>query len=326
MNKGAMVFHMIRAMMGDVAFKSALHDFYFQFAEKSASINDFENIAIRRTEASVKPPQTPPDLRGFFTQWLNSTGVPEFSTDYVVYRTPKGFRINGKIKQPLDTFQMPVQLRIDTEGNPEIKTVEVTGTETQFTVETFGRPKPGGIKVDPNNVILKGSASLRARGAIARGEELAEQGRYYDAVGQYQKALNIQPNRPLANFRMGEAFFYQKNLQAAAGAFRDALQTVPEPSEKWTEVWSHIYLGKVFDLLGQRARAVNEYSKAKQTNDDTGGAQQIAESCLKKPYTEGAISAASPGAGTTTTPSAIPPPAAGERPVLKKRADAPQFM
>jgi len=326
MNKGAMVFHMVRAMMGDVAFKSALHDFYFKYAENTATIADFENIAQRRANASVKPPQTAPNLNGFFTQWLNSTGVPEFSTEYVVYRTPKGFRIVGKIKQPLDTFQMPVDLRIDTEGNPEIKNIDVVGMETPFTVETFGRPKPGGIKVDPNNVILKGSASLRARGAIARGEELAEQGRYYDAVGQYQKALSIQPNRPLANFRMGEAFFYQKNLQAAAGAFRDALQTAPEPSEKWTEVWSHIYLGKIFDLLGQRARAVNEYSKAKQTNDDTGSAQQTAESFLKKPYSEGAISAASPGAGTTTTPVDIPPPAGNERPILKKRTDAPQLL
>src|SRR6266851_2289564 len=49
MNKGAMIFHMIRAQMGDVAFKSALRDFYFQFAEKSARIEDFENIAQRRT-------------------------------------------------------------------------------------------------------------------------------------------------------------------------------------------------------------------------------------------------------------------------------------
>jgi aminopeptidase N len=328
MNKGAMVFHMVRAMMGDVAFKSALHDFYFQFAEKSASITDFEKIAERRAAAAVKPPQTPPNLSGFFTQWLNSTGVPEFSVEYVVYRTPKGFRINGKIKQPLDTFQMPVDVRIDTEGNPETKTIDAIGTETQFTVETFGRPKPGGIKIDPNNVILKGSASLRARAAVARGEELAESGRYYDAVAQYQKALNIQPNRPLANFRMGEAFFYQKNLQAAANAFREALQTVPEPSEKWTEVWSHIYLGKIFDLLGQRARAVNEYSKAKQTNDDTGGAQQIAESFLKKAYTEGAISAATPSPGTSpaSTPAAIPPPAGNERPILKKRTDAPQLL
>src|SRR5467141_2950551 len=318
-NKGAMLFHMLRAQMGDVAFKSALRDFYFQFAEKTARIEDFENIAERRAQASAKPPQDPPNLRGFFAQWLNSTGVPEFSLEYVVYRTPKGFRINGKIKQPLDTFRMPVDLRIDTEGNPELKTVDVIGTESGFTVETFGRPKPGGIKIDPNNLILKGSTSLRARAAIARGEDLAEQGRFYDAVTQYQRALAIQPNRPLANFRMGEAFFYQKNYQAAANAFREALQTVPEPSEKWTEVWSHIYLGKIFDMLGQRERAVNEYSKAKQTNDDTGSAQQVAEGFLKKAYSEGGTPVAAPAAGQTPKPAAaIPPPASGEKPVLKK--------
>ena len=319
MNKGAMLFHMLRAQMGDVAFKSALHDFYFQFAEKSARIEDFENIAERRAQASAKPPQEPPNLRSFFAQWLNSTGVPEFSLEYVVYRTPKGFRVVGKIKQPLDTFRMPLDLRIDTEGNPEQKTVDVIGTESGFTVETFGRPKPGGIKIDPGNVILKGSVSLRARAAVARGEELAEQGRFYDAVAQYQRALSIQPNRPLANFRMGEAFFYQKNYQAAANAFREALQTVPEPAEKWTEVWSHIYLGMIFDLLGQRERAVNEYSKAKQTNDDTGSAQQTAEGYLKKPYSEGGVLVATPTTeGKPKPSSAIPAPASGEKPVLKK--------
>src|ERR1700676_2150820 len=318
LNKGAMLFHMLRAQMGDVAFKSALRDFYFQFAEKTARIEDFENIAERRAQAAAKPPQDPPNLRGFFAQWLTSTGVPEFSLEYVVYRTPKGFRTVGKIKQPLDTFRMPVDLRIDTEGNPELKTIDVTGTESGFTVETFGRPKPGGIKIDPNNVILKGSVGLRARAAIARGEDLAEQGRFYDAVTQYQRALAIQPNRPLANFRMGEAFFYQKNYQAAANAFREALQTVPEPSEKWTEVWSHIYLGKIFDMLGQRERAVNEYSKAKQTNDDTGGAQLEAERWLKKAYSEGGISAANPATGAAPASGTPPPPPAGDRPVLKK--------
>ena len=322
MNKGAMIFHMIRAQMGDVPFKSLLHDFYTKYDGKSATIDDFANLAQKRAEASVKPGETPPQLRSFFAQWLNSTGVPDFTLEYVVYRTKQGFRVVGKIKQPLDTFSMPVDIRIDTEGNPETKTIDVVGTESSFTVETFGRPKPGGIKIDPNNVILKGSNSLRARAAIARGEELAEQGRYYDAVSQYQRALSIQPNRPLANFRMGEAFFYQKNYQAAANAFRESLQTVPEPPEKWTEVWSHIYLGKIFDLLGQRERAVNEYSKARQTNDDTGNAQATAESFLKKPYSEGAVSAAVPG-GTGpsgTQPAAAPP---DNRPVLKRRPDSP---
>lgn len=319
MNKGAMIFHMLRAQMGDVAFKSLLHDFYAKYAGKAARNEDFETLAVERAQSSPPPGSPPANLRPFFAQWLNSTGVPEFKINYVVYRTPKGFRTVGKITQPLDTFSMPVELRIETEGNPETKTVQVVGTESSFTVETFGRPKPQGIKIDPNNLILKSSASLRARATIARGEELAEIGRYYDAVAQYQKALAIQANRPLANFRMGEAFFYQKNYQAAANAFREALQAVPEPGEKWTEVWAHLYLGKIFDLLGQRERAVNEYSKARQTNDDTGGAQQEVERMLKKPYTEGATSAAVPAAAST--PAQPSPPPAGDRPELKKRPD-----
>jgi hypothetical protein len=318
LNKGAMVFHMLRALMGDVAFKSLLHDFAVQYAGKTARIEDLINMSDQHVQAAAKPGEVPPNLRAFFAQWLNSTGVPDFTLDYVVYRTPKGFRVVGKIKQPIDTFSMPVQIRIDTEGNPETKWVDVLGLESPFTVETFGRPKPSGIKIDPNNLVLKGSTSLRARAAIARGEELAEQGLYYDAIRQYQRALSIQPGRPLANFRMGEAFFYQKNYQAAANAFRESLQAVPEPSEKWTEVWGHIYLGKIFDLLGQRERAVNEYSKAKQTNDDTGGAQLEAERWLKKAYSEGGISAAVPATGAAPASTAPPPPPAGDRPVLKK--------
>jgi predicted negative regulator of RcsB-dependent stress response len=323
MNKGAMLFHMLRAQMGDLAFKALLHQFYLRYQGKTATIADFENMAVAQANKNVSMGADPPNLQGFFAQWLNSTGIPEFTIDYVVYRTRKGFRVMGKIKQPIETFSMEVQIRIDTEGNPETKPLEVAGTESQFIVETFGRPKPGGIHVDPNNTILKSTPALRARAAIARGEELAEVGKYYDAVQQYQKALSIQPNRSLANFRMGEAFFYQKNYQASANAFREALATVPEPSEKWTEVWSHIYLGKIFDLLGQRERALNEYSKARQLNDNTGGAQQYVEALIKKPYTEGAV-VTTAGSGTDSTPAKsgkqadIPDPSSGDRPTLKR--------
>jgi len=324
MNKGAMLFHMLRGQMGDTGFKSLLRSFYAKYQGESATLADFENMAIATANANTKHGQDPPNLQGYFAQWLNSTGVPEFSIEFVTYRTRKGFRIVGRIKQPLDTFSMPVQLRIDTEGNPEMKTVMVAGTETQFTEETFGRPKSGGIRIDPNNLILKSTPHLRARAAIARGEELAEVGQFYPAVQQYQRALSIQPNRSLANFRMGEAFFYQKNYQASANAFREALATVPEPSEKWTEVWSHVYLGKIFDILGQRERALNEYNKARQTNDNTGGALDTAEALIKKPYTEGATVAAVPAdSGTTPQPAKgktadISAPSSGEKPSLKR--------
>jgi aminopeptidase N len=323
MNKGAMLFHMLRGQMGDVAFKSLLHSFYVKYQGKTATIAEFEGMAVAAANAATKRGQDPPNLQGYFAQWLNSTSVPEFSIEFVTYRTRKGFRIVGKVKQPLDTFSMPVQLRIDTEGNPEMKTIQVAGTETQFTEETFGRPKSGGIRIDPNNLILKSTPNLRARAAIARGEELAELGQFYPAVQQYQRALSIQPNRSLANFRMGEAFFYQKNYQASANAFREALATVPEPSEKWTEVWSHVYLGKIFDILGQRERALNEYNKARQTNDNTGGALDTTEALIKKAYTEGATVAAVPAdSGTAQQPTKgktdISAPASGEKPTLKR--------
>lgn len=318
MNKGAMIFHMLRGQLGDATFKSLLHDFYFRFAEKNATVADFTALAEQYGTKAVKPGQTPPNLRGFFAQWLNSTGIPDFKIEFVIYRTPKGFRVVGKLMQPLDTFSMPVDLRIDTEGNPEMKTVYVTGTETPFSVETFGRPKPGGIRIDPNNVILKGNTSLRSRAAIARGEELAETGHYFDAIKEYQRALSIQPGRPLASFRMGEAFFYQRNYQAAANAFREALQAVPEPSEKWTEVWGHVYLGMIFDSLGQRERAVNEYSRAKQTNDNTGNAQESADRYLKKPYSDNPQTADA-GAADKKAPEAKPAaPPDDDRPKLKK--------
>jgi len=80
-------------------------------------------------------------------------------------------------------------------------------------------PKPGGIKIDPNNVILKGSTGLRARAAIARGEDLAEQGRFYDAGGNISARSPFSPAGRWQIFRMGEAFFYQKNYQASANAF-----------------------------------------------------------------------------------------------------------
>ncbi len=295
-NKGAMVFHMLRAIIGDASFNALLKDFYSRYAGKSARIQDFETLAETRiaqpAPAAFKMGNTPAtaaapaSLRPFFTQWLHSTGVPEFNLEYVVYRTKKGFRIVGKAKQNLDVFHMDVEIEVQTEGNPEFKTITISGKESAFTVETFGRPKPNGIVIDPHNFILKSNQALRVRGIIARGESLASEGRYYDAVQQYQRALEQDRQNALADFRMGEAFFYQRNYAAAAQSFRDALDGATDLTTKWTEVWSHIYLGRIYDIQGDRTRAVNEYSKAKQTADDTGGAQAEAEKSQKKAYSE----------------------------------------
>ncbi|MGC1582733.1 MAG: M1 family aminopeptidase, partial [Candidatus Acidiferrales bacterium] len=286
-DKGGMVFHMLHNELGDAAFRSLLKDFFAKYAGKTVTLDDFEKMAESRKPAT--PPvagQPSLNLVAFFSQWVNSTGIPDFKLEYIVYRTKKGFKVVGKVNQDLDTFRMPIEVRVDTEGNPEYKRINVAGLASQFQIETFGRPKPNGITLDPNNDLLKASPKLRVRAAIARGEGLAASGKFYDAIQEYQHALDLQSNNSLAHFRVGEALFYQKNYQAAANAFRSALDGDLDTAYKWVEVWSHIYIGKIYDLTGQRERAVNEYSRAQHLKDDTGGAQAEADRYLKKPYGE----------------------------------------
>lgn len=99
---------------------------------------------------------------------------------------------------------------------------------------------------------------------------------------RYQKLIEENHRNSEAHYRLGEIYFSQNNYQAAANEFREALNGDREPS--WTEVWSHLNLGKIFDTTKQRERAIVEYRLAQQTNDNTRGALEEAARYLKEPY------------------------------------------
>ncbi len=270
-SKGAAVLHMLRFVIGDKNFFQTLKEFPARYAWKSASTDDFRKVA---EDVSKQ------DLGYFFIQWIESSGAPEFKLEYTIFRTQKGFRVMGKVAQDLDTFRMPVDLKIETEGNPEQKRVEVVGTSSEFSVDTFGKPK--NVTIDPDGRVLRFNNQVRTAVAIRRGEQFAEVSEFADALKEYQKALETSRNSSLAHYRIAEVFFLQNNYQAAANEFREALNGDLEP--KWTEVWAHINLGKIFDITGQRDRAVNEYNLAVRTKDNTQGAQEEAAKHLKTPY------------------------------------------
>ncbi len=270
-DKGAMAVHMLRFLLGDETFFGLLRAYTERFAGRAAAIFAFEQLA---EEINKQP------LDYFFGEWLRSTGIPEFKLEYVIYRTQKGFRVGGQIRHELEVFRMPIEVRVETEGEPKTDRVEIAGTISDFSIETFG--KPTRIQIDPNYNVLHYTESLRIRVAIRRGESLFEQGKYLEAIREYEKALQVKRTSSLAHYRMGEAFFEQRNYQAAANAFREAVNGDKDPP--WTLVWSHISLGKIFDLTGQRERALNEYRRARETNDDTAGALAEAEKYMREPY------------------------------------------
>jgi len=274
LDKGGMVFHMLRGEIGEKAFLATLKGALSQYAGQSISGDQFEKVAEEQSQQQLLP---------FFSQWINGTGAPQFTDKYAVYRlgNNKGFRTIGEVDQDLDLFNMPVQLQIETDGKTVTRKIDVVGNDTQYVVDTFGRPRH--ISIDPNDWVLKNTPDLQVRIAILKGQQLVAQGDLTGALAEYQDALKANAQSSLANYRIGEVLFTQRNYQASVNAYRDALRGDDVPP--WTEVWSHIQIGKIFDLTGQRDRAVNEYRLAIQTNDNTQGALNEAREYLQKPYT-----------------------------------------
>jgi tetratricopeptide (TPR) repeat protein len=282
-DKGAMILHMLRWVLGDDKYNKTMREFAADFAGKSATTDDFRAAAEKNYGDQ---------LTWFFSQWLDSTGAPEFKLKYTTYRlggaaaqNPKeekipGFRVTGEISQDLDLFRMPVDLRVDTDGKTEEKRIDVVGTNSPFTVETFGRPRR--ISIDPNHDVLTNSSDVKLHASILRGQAMQQQGDLPGALAEFNKALDLNKNSSLAHYRIAEIFFFQRNYQSSANAYRAAIDGDGDP--RWTEVWSRIQLGKIFDITGQRERAVGQYRQALQTNDNTFGALEEARKYLAKPF------------------------------------------
>ncbi len=114
-------------------------------------------------------------------------------------------------------------------------------------MDTFGRPRH--ISIDPDNWVLKNTPEMQVRISILRGQQLVAEGDTPGALAEYQKALTANPNSSLASYRIGEVLFNQRNYQAAANAYRDALAGTTSRSGPRSGVTS---LGKIFDVTGQR--------------------------------------------------------------------------
>ena len=284
-DKGAMILHMLRWVLGEDKYLKTMREFAETYAGKSATMDEFKAIAEKYYGDQ---------LTWFFSQWLDSTGAPEFKLKYTVYRLGgvqatsaaakekklPGFRVTGEINQDLDLFRMPVDLRIETDGNTENKKIEVVGTSSPFTVETYGRPRR--ISLDPDHHVLTNNSDVKLRASILRGQALQQQGDLAGALAEFNKALDQNKNSSLAHYRIAEIFFLQRNYQSSANSYRSSINGNGDP--RWTEVWSHVQLGKIFDITGQRERAINEYRQAIQTNDDTFGALEEARKYLQKAF------------------------------------------
>ncbi len=85
-----------------------------------------------------------------------------------------------------------------------------------------------------------------------------------------------------ALYGLGIIASIQNNRESARGYFRRALQA--PSADKSVVVWSHIYLGRLYDVEGKREEAISEYQAAVDLGDNTRNAQEVAQRGLREPF------------------------------------------
>lgn len=284
--KGAMVYRMLRETIGKEKFNRLLREFFEQYRGKNASIDDFEHLASQIAAEN---------MRYFFAQWVEGTGVPEFTVDYQIIRTRAGkFRTRGTVKQTLETLRMPVDLMLRTEGDNQTTTVKMESRSEDFDFESNGQPLE--VVVDPNNRILRMSDDLKVSIIARRGIEQMKEGLYAEAQQQFEAALKLDRSNSWVYYNLGLLYLEQRNWAQAIDNLEAALNGTLKPS--WIEVWSHIKKGNAYDAKGERNRAVNEYNKAVQSGINYDNAQAVAKKFLATPFDPKATQSAE-----LTTPS-----------------------
>src|SRR5437667_2119250 len=276
--KGAMIYRMLRETLGKRQFAQLLHKFLEQYRNKSASIDDFERLT---SQVAGK------NMRYFFAQWVEGTGVPEFSVDYQIIRTRAGkFRTRGTVRQNFENLHMPVELTLHSEGDSQTKILYLDGKSEDFDFESNGQPIAA--EVDPNDKILRMSEDLKVSIVARRGIQLFHDGQYAEAQQQLESALKLDRNNAWVYYNLGLIYFEQKNWMLALDNFQASLDAVSS-KPAWMDTWAHIKRGNAYDAKGMRPQAVAEYQKALQAGSNYDNAQATAKKFINTPYDPKAV-------------------------------------
>jgi Peptidase family M1 domain len=125
-NKGAMVLHMLRRLMGDEAFFAGLRDFYSTWRYAKAGTDDFR---LAMEKAGGQP------LTRFFERWIYSGAIPTVRFTSQI----DGSQLRVRFDQKGDVFDIPITVTIGyADGTSEDVIVKVTQATTERVIPLKG--------------------------------------------------------------------------------------------------------------------------------------------------------------------------------------------
>jgi len=137
--KGAMVFHMLRGLIGDEAFWKGLRKVYREKLFQTATWSDLQ-AAFEQTGNRI--------LQGFFDQWLIRAGAPMISMDNVtVEQCADSWKISGLLRQERPFYLLRLGMFLETQAGTIQRNFDLSGKERRFEISSDSPPKR--LSVDP---------------------------------------------------------------------------------------------------------------------------------------------------------------------------------
>lgn len=137
--KGAMVFHMLRRLIGEEAFWEGLRLIYREKLFQPVSWSGFQSVFEQTGNQA---------LHEFFDQWLSRKGAPLVSLTQVnVEACADSWRIRGLLSQEQPPYPLQLGLVLETHAGSIEKSLRLTGKEEAFEIISHSPPKR--LSVDP---------------------------------------------------------------------------------------------------------------------------------------------------------------------------------
>jgi hypothetical protein len=124
--KGSWILHMLRAQLGDAAFRKFLGELARKYQRQPVTNEEFRGLA-----AGFLPPKSPdPKLEVFFDNWVYSTGIPRLTLTSSI----RGPRVTGTLTQAgvAEDFEADVPLEITYAKSTEIRWVRSSHEAAEF--------------------------------------------------------------------------------------------------------------------------------------------------------------------------------------------------
>jgi aminopeptidase N len=137
--KAAMVFHMLRNMVGDEHFFQALRKLY---VDKKWQLTTWEDFRLAFEEQSGR------DLGGFFKQWVHQKGSPSLELGEVRLKEEAGaFQVGFKLKQTTPPYRLRIPVVLTHKEGTQSALLEMDSQSGEFSLKSPSRPIS--LAIDP---------------------------------------------------------------------------------------------------------------------------------------------------------------------------------